>query len=398
MNTNNESHISIDRDIYNSTNVMPIINGYDCYLANLVTTLDPTYQPNPYELIAMDVNMDGTVTAGDITHMQNRITLNIGEYPQTWNSGNNTPSKDWRFINESEVNTNSIYQISTSYPFSDNVGYDRLHVPNIPLCLEIEYDNAACPSPISDNYHGILLGDVDKSWNLGVSDLKTTQTENIYLDLEKSNVVEEDCSLLIPMGVSQKDIVKSIDFILDYNSNKLNFDGFMLGDVNDNDMRSAFNISEENQILFTSFANTPEGIENNSTTFYYAKFSILDPEEVVNADDFTFVHSFIDGQFTGSNIIGSEIRCKEIYEGEPIVSISPNPFLNDFTIELKGFEVDTEFELYFYDIAGKLIEKRTFTETIYTYERIGLPTGFYLYRIKANNEFVDAGRIMSAHH
>ncbi|MEL7146766.1 MAG: hypothetical protein AAFO69_10390, partial [Bacteroidota bacterium] len=68
------SYLQIDRDIPGNfsgtgvcTNVMNWINGADQTRAMRIATLDPTFIPTVYQVVAADVNQDGVVNAGDVT-------------------------------------------------------------------------------------------------------------------------------------------------------------------------------------------------------------------------------------------------------------------------------------------------------------------------------------------
>lgn len=393
---NNGTSISLDRDINNGTQVMPTINGMDCYYAYLVTTLDPSFVPSPYQIIAMDVNMNGSVTAGDITHMQNRITLNIGEYPQTWNDNIADASKDWLFVDDATLALPN-YSVSSSYPFDDGTGFYRLNVPQPAFCYEIPMvNNGICTEPDSMNYHAILLGDTDKSWTTNTSNLRLGEDTQIVLNIDEAIIIEEDCSLMIPIRVEDMEKVKAIDFVMEYNTLKLAFDGYVYGDIIDNtEMGMAYNQIENNDILFTSYAKTIQGIENNNTIYYYVKFSILNEEESIFPSDISLKESFVDGLPSPSSVIGSEMSCKIEVGDEVSFSIYPNPFNGRFSIELIGFPQETEFTLFFYDVAGKLIDARRFTDTHYDYENHNLAKGIYLYELKIGKELVEAGRLIS---
>ena len=98
---------------------MRIMNGYDAILMARFLVKDPDFVPNIYQLIAMDVNMDGAVTAGDISQLQQRSVSMIGEFKQVWNNNDTAKrSLDWIFINDSLL-TAPPYQISTAFPLSD---------------------------------------------------------------------------------------------------------------------------------------------------------------------------------------------------------------------------------------------------------------------------------------
>ncbi|MGK0389862.1 MAG: hypothetical protein ACI94Y_002607 [Maribacter sp.] len=393
---NNGTSISLERDINNGTQVMPTINGMDCYYAHLVTTLDPSFTPSPYQIIAMDVNMNGSVTAGDITHMQNRITLNIGEYPQVWNDNIADASKDWLFVDDATL-TSSNYSVSNSYPFDDGTGFNRLNVPQPDFCYEISMvSNGVCTQPDSTNYHAILLGDTDKSWTTNITNLRLGEDTQVVLNIDEAVIIEEECSLLFPIRVEDMETVKAIDFVMEYNTLKLAFDGYVYGDnINTNEMGMAYNQIENSDILFTSYSKTQQGIENNNTIYYYAKFSILNEDENIFSADISFKQSFVDGLPSPNTVTGTEASCRMNINDEVSFSIYPNPFNGRFSIKLKGYPQDTEFTLFFYDVAGKLIDARRFTDTFYDYENHNLAKGVYLYELKVGKELVEAGRLIS---
>ena len=160
-------------------------------------------------------------------------------------------------------------------------------------------------------------------------------------------------------------------------------------------MDMTYNQIETGDILFTSYSKQTAGIGANNTIFYYAKFSILNEDEIIYPSDIMFLDSYVDGLSCNHTVVGSEASCRMNMTDEISFSIYPNPFNNEFTIKLNGFPQDTEFTLYFYDVAGKLIDARQFTDTVYSYQKVGLPQGVYLYELKIGKELLDAGRLIS---
>ncbi len=396
FNTVDDSHIQLERDIDNNVQVMPIINGMDCYWTHLVTTLDPLFSPSPYQMIAMDVNMNGSVTAGDITHIQNRITLNIGEYPQLWNENTIDASKDWLFVDNHTVDNTNQYQISSTYPFDDGSGFHRLNIPQTSFCYEIPITNdGTCSYPSPTDFRGILLGDTDGSWDNSAAALRLDEEPIVSMNIDESVIIEEECSILIPIYVNDQEWVKAIDFVMDYNSAKLSFDGYTHGSPSNDDIGMAYNQIDNGDILFTSYSKWEEGIQAPNTVFFYAKFSILNEDENIFPSDFIFKHSYVDGRISNHTVMGSEVSCKLDTEEENYFAIYPNPFEDEFTVETRGFPQGTTFSLFFYDVAGKLIESRQFQDEMYYYQKEGLPKGVYLYELKIGKERVGSGRLIA---
>ena len=102
----NGKAIAINRDILPTSEVQAVINGMDAQLAMKVLLGDIGFIPSAYQMLAMDVNMDGVVSSGDISQINQRSILMIKEFKQAWNYNNqgvkilDKPSKDWLFVNE----------------------------------------------------------------------------------------------------------------------------------------------------------------------------------------------------------------------------------------------------------------------------------------------------------
>ncbi|MBE0641507.1 MAG: hypothetical protein IH599_05680, partial [Bacteroidales bacterium] len=121
--------ININRDIDAGTDVMPVINGADHLLTKMVLVDNINFVPNVFQIIAMDVNTDGVVSAGDLSQMMQRTVLEIPEFRQDWNYNNagisdGRASKDWLFFDNKYLDT-ADYIISSTYPFNDGLGYSK---------------------------------------------------------------------------------------------------------------------------------------------------------------------------------------------------------------------------------------------------------------------------------
>ncbi len=170
---NDGDYLMIDRDIDGATDVQEVINSFDALLVRKLLMEDPAFVPSVYEMMAMDVNMDGVISAGDVSQIHQRALLVLDEFRQEWNYDvdgtpgvDYTSSKDWLFIAQKSVLFDPAYIRSSSFPQDNGVGYSRHRVPRAPCSIWTEVDNRpeACPETSVATYIGILLGDVNGNY------------------------------------------------------------------------------------------------------------------------------------------------------------------------------------------------------------------------------------------
>ncbi len=84
--------ITISKDIAATTDVQEVVNGFDALLTRRLIIDDISFTPSVYQAIAMDVNRDGVVSAGDVSQINQRAVLILDEFRQEWNyNSNGTP-------------------------------------------------------------------------------------------------------------------------------------------------------------------------------------------------------------------------------------------------------------------------------------------------------------------
>ncbi len=227
----NGPFIRINRDILSSTDVQPVINGFDANLGHKVLVDDLSFIPSIYQIIALDVNMDGIVSAGDISQLNQRSVKTLPEFKQAWNytnsgTSNGQPSKDWLFV-DSVLLLKPAYKISTTYPSNDGVGYSKAKVPVVPFCLPVLPPSSdGCPVYNSSSYTGILLGDVNGNYDAiapdGVIKRLNDAAGKIYLNLNKAVCGHGYTD--IPISFSSPEKIVALDFAVQLNPGKLRFD------------------------------------------------------------------------------------------------------------------------------------------------------------------------------
>ncbi len=222
-------YIEIERDIAPSTDVMTVINSYDALLTARLLTNDSLFVPNVYQIIAMDVNKDGWVSAGDLSQMNLRTVAAIDEFRQAWNYdsqgiSNGIPSKDWIFIDQGTLFDEPQFKISSYYPANDGNGYSKWNVPVIEHCVSIpEFYNCAVPD---ENYIGILYGDVDGNYkNISHDGLLKSRADNnsdVVIDLIEANFKNDRVE--IPVYVVSAEPVVSLDIDLAIDQENFTYD------------------------------------------------------------------------------------------------------------------------------------------------------------------------------
>lgn len=386
-NLTNGTSIKIDRDINNLNSVQLLINAADAVIGKtlLINTLSA---PSVYQVMALDVNLDGVVSAGDLSQLKQRATLAIPEYMQAWNYDNNgisngQASKDWIFVDAARVAT-AAYQISATFPANDGVGYSKGKVPVVPFILPTNVSNytansSTCPTVGTETYKGILLGDVNGSYASYTADgiLKTNQTDYILVDL--NNVIVEGTKVSVPVSFISEEPVNAFDIALQVNENKLTYvsnEDTQLGSESEsfyNGNDKTFRYTALNMNEFTSNARVA-----------YITFETVDGK--VSEKDLTAELGLLNGKLT-------EVRFSKSAElGDNTIDIYPNPSNGMFTVMSN---LDGRVDII--DITGKLVHPGALVKANQVME-VNMPelsAGVYFVRFYSNDALTSKRIVIS---
>jgi hypothetical protein len=381
---NNDKFFQIDRDIPDQTDMMPVINGIDAYMIKKVLIQDTTFKPDIYQIIAMDVNMDGMISAGDITQLYKRTMLLEGEYQQTWNYNNQgvsngKPSKDWLFIPNKTLSLDGNYRRSESYPYDDHKGFSRFRVPKVPINLPIPLDDFGTCMQLSDEgYKAILLGDADGSYKevISTSGLKRAGLSNeakVIFDL--SSALRKENFLDIPVLFQSEDPVYSLDFSLKINTAKMKFHSIV--NNSDNVESSAYFNAKDKTLRLTS--NSLDSY-NTEQPVLFIRISLGSGS--IETSDIPVTRVYINGQICASGVKGQ----KEVIQENPIddtAIIYPNPARTYFYVKTRG-----EAAVQIIDITGNVIPVNITASASYEYKMDiqDLHNGIYLVKIKCGTQ------------
>jgi hypothetical protein len=386
-NLTNGTSIKIDRDINNLNSVQLLINAADAVIGKtlLINTLAA---PSVYQVMALDVNLDGVVSAGDLSQLKQRATLAIPEFMQAWNYDNNgvsngQASKDWIFVDATRVAT-AAYQISATYPANDGVGYSKGKVPVVPFILPANVSNysatnATCPTVGTETYKGILLGDVNGSYAAYTADgiLKTNNTDYILVDL--NNVIVDGTKVSVPVSFISEEPVNAFDIALQINENTLTYvsnEDTQLGSesesfYNGNDKTYRYTALNMNE--FTSNARVS-----------YITFETVDGK--ISEKDLTAELGLLNGKI-------AEVRFSKSAElGDNTIDIYPNPSNGMFTVMSN---LDGRVDII--DITGKLVHPGALVKANQVME-VNMPelsAGVYFVRFYSNDALTSKRIVIS---
>lgn len=333
----NGASIIIDRPIYTS-NVQPFINGFDASLGHKVLLNDLTFIPSIYQALALDVNLDGVISAGDISQLNQRSVKTIYEFKQKWNynsdgTSNGQPSKHWLFVDDSLL-SGSAYKISTTYPSNDGLGYSKHKVPVVPFCLSAPTPSGSCHVYEQTAYTGILLGDVDGNYDSVSAGGQTIRLDNanelIYLNLNQA--VAGNGYMDIPVSFVSSQKIVSLDFAAQYNP-QFTFEKIVNPLKNLTDAMANYS-SDDHTLRFTSNSNEP--YENNKTIVY---IRLLTSGQYISSSDFNGLAGYLNGKEVAMEIRGNTSTGISTSDSKNTIAIYPNPassVLNIVTSEEKA--------------------------------------------------------------
>jgi len=378
--TNNGLFITINKDILSNTDVQAVVNGFDALLTRRILLNDASFLPNVNQIVAADVNLDGVISAGDVSQINQRAVLFIPEFRQAWNYNaagvsNGQASKDWLFIDSSRVVSNPLYTRSATYPASNGTGFNKANVPQVPFCLPVVVSNfALCPAFTLEFYNGILIGDVNGNVaTANPSNLFRDEANKVIFDL--NHAIYANNTVEIPVSILGTNVINSVDFALQLDETKLSFNSINNVDAS-LDAFSHFN-TEDRTVRFTS--NNMEAIQNNAI-LATLKLNVVSGN--VSASDIKNAISYLNGNASGVEFVGDFSTGINAVDFSNVVSVFPNP-ANEY-VQVLSPESAT---IQVLDAAGRLVIGTINaiggqTQTISTEQ---LAAGVYFVRISNDN-------------
>lgn len=386
----NGQDLRIERDIAASTPVQLLVNAADAVLAKTVV-LNGNFTPSVFQMMALDVNLDGKVSAGDVSQMKQRATGVIDEYRQAWNYtaggvSNGQKSKDWVFVDVTRLST-APYQISSTFPAQTvvsgaNVGYSKLNVPVAPFNLPAKVTNyASCPIVEVETYKGIMLGDVNASYAAYTATgnmVGLLKSENAAVVFDLASTVKEGNTFRIPVSFESTESTNALDFAVRFNENNVSF--AELNNVAVGMEANAF-MNADRTFRFTGF-----DVANFTVGATVAELVLQSNNETISEKDIIADLALLNGQPVDVKFEKSSEAIQSVFN----VSIYPNPSNGAFSVQAtENAIVDV------YDMNGKQI---TASQVISSNGKVNIDlnnveAGVYLVRVQ-NETFSTTKRIV----
>ena len=340
--------LSIQRDVINTNSVQAIVNAADAVLGKTLL-INGAFTPSVYQIIALDVNLDGVVSAGDISQMKQRTTLSIPEYMQSWNYNNQgvsngSPSKDWIFVDNARTATPA-YVISGTFPANDNIGFSKARVPQVPFTIPMvvsnyNSNNSTCPTVGTETYKGIMLGDVNGSYASYTAD-GLLKSEDALITIDLSQAVINGNKVTVPVVITSDEPVNALDLAFEFNESKLSFDN--VSELAQNiEAESFFN---QNDRTFRYSAYTFENFKLNQSV---ALISFESTDGTINKKDFHSLMGLLNGKPVDVSFEKAGITSSILDR----ISIYPNPSNGNFTV-VSSEDVNIEI----LEMSGKLLKE-----------------------------------------
>jgi len=380
----NGANININKDIAPTTDVQPIVNGSDALLANKVLLNNLTFTPTIYQMIAMDVNTDGVISAGDVSQINQRAVLMIPEFKQAWNYNiggvsNGQLSKDWLFMDTVTVNTNLAYKISATYPSNDGIRFSKAKVPVLAFCLPVPVIGTDCPIIKAGVFRGVLLGDIDGNFaTVSPSNLFRTDDQNkVTLDLSKAFI--HDGFVDVPVSVVSTSTVNALDFAMKFNEGSIVYNTVL---DHTNKLQALANLNaDDNTLRFTSNSLNNYDLGKSLVSVRFAMKS----SQLTQAD-FNSLAGYINGSRVAFEVIGARLAS----DNSAIITIYPNPASSSLSVVVSENAI-----VQLLDMEGREVLMQTNVNANQSQEinTQSLASGVYLMKV-SNENFVSVKKVV----
>lgn len=389
----NGSSIAIQRDILAATPVQLAINNGDQTIARnvLLNTATGTLTPSVYQMIALDVNLDGVISSGDLTQINQRAVMAIPEFKQTWNynaAGTNTlgvNSKDWIFVDSLTILNDANYAISATFPANDNVGYSKAKVPVTPFCLTVPQTSLnTCPTIDNAVYRGIMVGDATGNFAAlnGTLQLRPNG-DKVVIDLEKAIVNGK--TIEVPVSFKSATPVLGLDFAMKFDESNMSFNS-MVNYPSTTDALAYFHPTDRT-LRFTC-TNVNNEVYSADKPVAYIRFETANG--VIDADQFNSLLGILNGEQVAIEVLSKTTGIDSGSAADNSVSVFPNP-----TNGILNVTSVSEAKVELCDVTGKQVLLQTTVGASQT-QQINVSSfvdGVYVLKVY-NNDFITIKKVV----
>jgi Concanavalin A-like lectin/glucanases superfamily/Secretion system C-terminal sorting domain len=306
-----------------------IYNGVTTYDISLISRYILGLEPakSPYQLIAMDVNRNGDIEAGDMLELRNLILRKTSQF------SNNTA---WRFIPKNYVFNNADNPFAEDFPEVLTYTNPRANINNA-------------------DFVAVKVGDANLSAR--TANLAQTQVRNApetaFLELPET-FLEEDKTYQIALKINVESL-SSLQFAL-----KINPEWGEIVGINGGDLpqlsEAHFAVFKDKGLITTAWSSNQAFHTDQSTTVFYLNFKAKKRGKLT--DIVSLKDDFTEGIVYDANGGGKPLKLKFSTNSEQLTVLQnyPNPFSNETIIPfiLPKEEV---VDIKIYDVTGKVVKQ-----------------------------------------
>jgi Secretion system C-terminal sorting domain len=322
----NDNYLQIKR---NSTSIvgMPAIGGLDARYTSMIVAGRTIPNLSVAALIAMDVNGDGRITAGDITDMQIRAVTASTGFVQSNVSGN----VSWRHFPKSWLAAypagKRAFQLSGTFPADDGLGISRFRVPQIDSIFQPDAAYLQRCDTTSMDITSILLGDASNDYLLDANaGAKGKLSTNITIDGRNATRSNNNGRDTFRIPVYADSTMGGLDLKIENYSNNVQIVSVVKGHSS---VELLASINAVNKTCYISAYSTAQDGTSPNTPLCYINVITNCPFP----SQFGQVTGYLDGKKSGTDIALN--ICTPV-DPDPLrdnIQIFPNPTNNSITVQ-----------------------------------------------------------------
>jgi Secretion system C-terminal sorting domain len=315
---------------------LPQIGGNDLFRMSLVIAGHANSERNVSRLLAMDVNGDNVISAGDLTAVSRRAVNYQTGFEQA-NATKDTVS--WRHFPKSYLVTRPAFKLSVNYPNPDGIGISRNHIPRIDTLFRPQQEITCDTLPL--DVISILLGDCDGNFKDYMTDRKGKLSGVVTYDAWHKVAIGGD-TFRIP--VYANDLLQGFDCKIENYPASVQ----ILAVSNAANTNNTANIDVANRKCFISgYATNATGIAANAPICYLTVKGNCLIDNYLGA-----VTSFVNGQTASSNVVICSTGTGDINLSN--VQLYPNPTTGLIMVEHQGISLSN---ILIFNAIGRLIQR-----------------------------------------
>ena len=339
-----------------------VINGVSTldYLLIQRHILGTALLNTPYKIIAADVNSSGAVTSLDLLYIRSLILGNITYFPG---------HKLWAFVPANYAFVNP----QNPFPFPSSLNYTNVS------------------QQVNQNFIGVKLGDVNDSWNPYLRGAETSDTVKFAIPFVTAIPQEK---IAVPIKAEQFRRISGMQFTVKWDPSILSFSAI---DSMSGALQVSYGETETNAgMLSIEWTDPNYGSTTlpNDSTLFYLTFQVTGNTGEISQISIVSAMTMIEVVDSNLNILGYAINNGEVKiesptavvgltgNGEPKVSASPSPFIENTNLDFELFN-PSKVDIDVYNELGELIEHRTGSFGIGKYQQrlgSGWSEGIYFIR------------------